>query len=159
MKKEEISNKQYVTKNMTIRQIIEIYPETIEVFLDLGIHCFECAHAEYETLESGLLAHGINVDDIVSELNNIIAQSNNLNFNNTVNMENNNVQSKKNILRVSDDCIMCGMCFNHYPQFFYQDESGKSKAKNIDISTLKENEKKELDNAINSCPVGAISIE
>lgn len=155
MSKETAENnkKQIITKDMPIKQIIEMYPETIEVFLDLGIHCFECTHAEYETLENGLAIHGIDIDDIVRELNNIVIKNNNLNTNNNF-MEN----EKKQMLNVSDDCIMCGMCFNHYPQFFTQDESGKSKAKNIDITILNQDEKKQLDDIINSCPVNAINI-
>ncbi len=61
--------KQKITKEMSILEIVEKHPETIEVFMKHGLHCIGCAAARFETLEQGASAHGIDVDKFVKDLN------------------------------------------------------------------------------------------
>lgn len=58
-----------ITKAMKIEEILKKYPETIEVFLKHGFHCLGCAAASFENLEQGAKAHGIDVDELIKELN------------------------------------------------------------------------------------------
>jgi hybrid cluster-associated redox disulfide protein len=58
-----------INKEMSITQIVEDYPETVEVFLSNGMHCFGCMAARFENLEQGATVHGIDVDKLVDELN------------------------------------------------------------------------------------------
>ena len=58
-----------IKKDMTIGDIVESYPQTVEVFLRHGLMCFGCAVARFENLEQGAMAHGINVDVLVKDLN------------------------------------------------------------------------------------------
>ncbi len=58
-----------ITKEWSITDIVEKYPETAEVLLNNGMHCFGCMAARFENIEQGALAHGINVDELIKELN------------------------------------------------------------------------------------------
>ncbi|MGI5917022.1 MAG: DUF1858 domain-containing protein [Anaerolineae bacterium] len=58
-----------ITKEMAIHEIVQQYPETIRVFLSHGLMCIGCAAARFESLEQGAVAHGIDVDTLVTDLN------------------------------------------------------------------------------------------
>ena len=65
-------SKQLITKEMSISETISRYPETIPVLMKTGMHCIGCPMAIQETLEEGLSAHGLDVDEVIEELNKII---------------------------------------------------------------------------------------
>jgi hybrid cluster-associated redox disulfide protein len=58
-----------ITKDMPIGEVVQKYPQTIEVFLKHGLMCFGCAIARFENIEQGATAHGINADSLVKDLN------------------------------------------------------------------------------------------
>ena len=58
-----------ITKSMPIGQVVGNYPETIPVFLRHGLMCIGCAAARFENIEQGALAHGIDVDALMTDLN------------------------------------------------------------------------------------------
>jgi hybrid cluster-associated redox disulfide protein len=66
-----------ITREMPIGDVVQNYPQTIEVFLKHGLMCFGCAIARFENIEQGATAHGINVDTLVKDLNAAVPQSNN----------------------------------------------------------------------------------
>ena len=55
-------------------ELLEKYPQTVEVLAKKGFHCLGCALASFETLEQGASAHGIDVDGLVQELNQVIVK-------------------------------------------------------------------------------------
>jgi len=61
-----------ITKEMKIEEILQNYPQSVEVFIKHGFHCLGCAAASFENLEDGAKAHGIDVDKLVEELNETI---------------------------------------------------------------------------------------
>ncbi len=58
-----------ITKEMSITQIVQTYPQTHEIFRQFNLGCIGCIAASFETLEDGLIAHGINVEDFLKEIN------------------------------------------------------------------------------------------
>ena len=58
-----------ITKDMSITEVVDTHPEVIEVFLNHGMHCFGCMAARFENIEQGALAHGINVAQLIEDLN------------------------------------------------------------------------------------------
>jgi len=58
-----------ITKDMTIQEVVENNPETIRVFLEHGLHCVGCSVARFENIEQGAMAHGIDVDILMKDLN------------------------------------------------------------------------------------------
>lgn len=63
-----------ITADMKISEIVEHFPETIEVFMEYGIACFGCGMSDKETLEQGVTLHGIDPEEILEDLNFIVAQ-------------------------------------------------------------------------------------
>ena len=58
-----------ITKEMGILDVVQQYPETIEVFSQLGFGCLGCAAARFENLEAGAKVHGVDPDELVAHLN------------------------------------------------------------------------------------------
>jgi len=63
-----------VTREMTIADCVEQYPETVEVFQRHGLSCFGCAVSRLENIEQGARLHGIDPDTLVAELNAVIVE-------------------------------------------------------------------------------------
>lgn len=58
-----------ITKDMTIKDILEMDETLAEVLLGFGMHCIYCPMSQMETLEEAAEVHGINVDFLVKKLN------------------------------------------------------------------------------------------
>lgn len=63
-----------ITKDLTISQVLETYPDTAKVFVKHGMHCLGCFIATGETVEQACEAHGLNVDALIKELNEVPAK-------------------------------------------------------------------------------------
>ena len=61
-----------ITKKSNLMEIASKHPETMEVFVKYGLHCIGCMAAQFENLEVGAKAHGIDVDKLVKDLNKAI---------------------------------------------------------------------------------------
>ncbi|NLF83517.1 MAG: DUF1858 domain-containing protein [Candidatus Gastranaerophilales bacterium] len=66
-------SEQKITKDMSIVEIVQKYPQTLEVFARYGLGCIGCAAARFENLEAGAKVHGIDVDKFVDDLNATVA--------------------------------------------------------------------------------------
>ena len=58
-----------ITKNMTINEILEQSPNSAEILLQSGMHCLGCPASQAETLEEACAVHGIDVDELIEQLN------------------------------------------------------------------------------------------
>ena len=63
-----------ITKEMSIGEVVQNYPDSVEVFLRHGLMCFGCAIARFENIEQGALARGIDVEALLRNLNAIAPQ-------------------------------------------------------------------------------------
>jgi hybrid cluster-associated redox disulfide protein len=61
-----------ITGDMSITEIVEKYPKTADILLSYGMHCFGCMAARFENLEQGALAHGIDVQRLLKDLNSAV---------------------------------------------------------------------------------------
>ena len=61
-----------ITNDMSIIDIVQHHPETLEIFAKYGMGCIGCAAAKFENLEAGAKVHGFDADAMVAELNEII---------------------------------------------------------------------------------------
>ncbi|HMB45806.1 MAG TPA: DUF1858 domain-containing protein, partial [Candidatus Methanoperedens sp.] len=62
-----------ITKDIKIEEVVTQYPETMMVFMKHGLHCVGCHVSAFESIEDGAMAHGINVDALVADLNRVIS--------------------------------------------------------------------------------------
>lgn len=56
-------------KNTKIGEILEKDPDKVEILIQAGMHCVGCPASQGETLEEACMIHGIDVNDVVEELN------------------------------------------------------------------------------------------
>ena len=70
------SKEKPISKTMPIGDVVQKYPQTIEVFLRHGLMCFGCAIARFENVEQGAQAHGIDVNVLMKDLNAAVVETN-----------------------------------------------------------------------------------
>ena len=58
-----------IDKTMTIGELLQTAPEKAEILLAAGMHCLGCPASQGETLEEACEVHGIDVEDLLAELN------------------------------------------------------------------------------------------
>ncbi|MBP3328113.1 MAG: DUF1858 domain-containing protein [Clostridia bacterium] len=62
-----------IDKDMLIGDILDADRETAQFFLNMGMHCLGCPSARGETLEMACAVHGVDVDEMVEEINTFLA--------------------------------------------------------------------------------------
>ena len=58
-----------IEKTTKIGEIVENEPEKVEILLNAGMHCLGCPASQAETLEEACDVHGIDVEELVKQLN------------------------------------------------------------------------------------------
>ena len=58
-----------ITKDMCIGDILDMDVGTAKFFLEMGMHCLGCAIAHGETIGEAAQVHGIDVNDLLRDLN------------------------------------------------------------------------------------------
>lgn len=61
-----------ITKEMSINEVVEIYPQTVGIFRNYGMGCFGCSAARFENIAQGASAHGIDINALIFDLNNVV---------------------------------------------------------------------------------------
>jgi hybrid cluster-associated redox disulfide protein len=61
-----------ITKDMSIIEIVQKYPDSADIFKAYGMGCIGCMAARFENVEQGAMAHGIDVDDLIEDLNRVV---------------------------------------------------------------------------------------
>lgn len=63
-----------IVAEMTISEVVQKFPETIEVFMKHGLGCVGCSAARYENIAQGAAVHGIDADKLIADLNAAVKQ-------------------------------------------------------------------------------------
>ncbi|MBS3946978.1 MAG: DUF1858 domain-containing protein [Dethiobacter sp.] len=58
-----------ITKEMTIAETLRQNPKASQVFMRFGMHCFGCASATGETIAQAAVAHRLDLDTLLQQLN------------------------------------------------------------------------------------------
>ncbi|MGB9661221.1 MAG: DUF1858 domain-containing protein [Moorellaceae bacterium] len=61
-----------ITKDLSIMEVLQAYPEVRSIFVRHGMGCLECMGAMAETIETGARMHGIKLEDLLEDLNKAI---------------------------------------------------------------------------------------
>lgn len=62
-----------ITKDMTFHHVLQMSPEVAKVLGKFHLGCIGCMGAMNETLEQGAVAHGLDVNEILKDLNALFA--------------------------------------------------------------------------------------
>jgi len=58
-----------ITGSTTFQQVIEMGPKAVDVLKRYQLACVGCGGARNETILKGAQAHGLDADELISELN------------------------------------------------------------------------------------------
>lgn len=58
-----------IDKDMTMAEIVTEDPAAADKLMEMGLFCGGCPMAQFETIENGAMVHGIDIDEIIEELN------------------------------------------------------------------------------------------
>ncbi|MBN1150872.1 DUF1858 domain-containing protein [candidate division WOR-3 bacterium] len=64
-----------ITPEIKLSEVIQKYPKTLEIFQKYNLHCLGCLLAAGESLKDGLTAHGLDVDQVVKEMNDLVSKA------------------------------------------------------------------------------------
>ncbi len=62
----------FITKEMTVGEVIMKYPNVVDILQSFGLHCVGCQVNTYETIEQGTIGHGMSKE----EMENMIIEAN-----------------------------------------------------------------------------------
>lgn len=58
-----------ITKDMTFAQVMGMHSDVVKVLAKYNLGCIGCMGAQAESLEQGCNAHGLDVEQVVADLN------------------------------------------------------------------------------------------
>ena len=62
-----------INKDMLIGELVVMDELIPQMLMGAGMHCLGCPSSQMESLEEACMAHGIDCDDLVSKMNEILA--------------------------------------------------------------------------------------
>ena len=65
--------KKEITQDMTIGEALRANPNIVPVLMQIGMHCVGCPASMGETLEEAAMVHGVDVDDLMEQIQSIAA--------------------------------------------------------------------------------------
>ena len=65
-----------ITKDMIIKDIININMGCIPILLNEGMHCVGCPSSAMESLEEACMVHGMDADQVLKRVNDYLANKN-----------------------------------------------------------------------------------
>lgn len=65
-----------VTKDILIGQLLVDHREVAPILMNAGMHCLGCPASQAESLEEACMVHGIDVNDLLSEINGFLEAAN-----------------------------------------------------------------------------------
>ena len=63
-----------VTKETTIGELLDKYPDAAPVLMGIGMHCLGCPSSQGESLEEAAFVHGIDPKVLVDQINTTISK-------------------------------------------------------------------------------------
>ena len=58
-----------ISKETKIGELLDTAPEKAEILMEAGMHCLGCPASQAETLEEACEVHGIDVEELLKQLN------------------------------------------------------------------------------------------
>ena len=63
-----------VTKTTMIGDLLRIDENVAPILLNIGMHCLGCPSSQMETIEEAAMVHGIDPDELVKSINDLLAK-------------------------------------------------------------------------------------
>ena len=62
-----------ISKDMLIVELIQMHELIAPMLMRAGMHCLGCPSSQMESLEEACMVHGIDCDDLVTGINEVLA--------------------------------------------------------------------------------------
>ena len=62
-----------ISKDMLMGELVRMDDLIPQMLMGAGMHCLGCPSAQAESLEEACMVHGIDCDDLVSKMNEVLA--------------------------------------------------------------------------------------
>ena len=62
-----------ISKDMLIGELIQMHELIAPMLMRAGMHCLGCQSSQMESLEEACMVHGIDCDDLVTGINEVLA--------------------------------------------------------------------------------------
>ena len=62
-----------ISKSTTIGELLVTFPESAPILMEIGMHCLGCPSSQMETIEQAAMVHGIEPQELVDRLNDVVA--------------------------------------------------------------------------------------
>ena len=63
-----------ITRETLIGDVLELAPDAVPLFFEMGMHCLGCALANGETVGEACEVHGVDVDPFLAVLNTYVKE-------------------------------------------------------------------------------------
>ena len=64
-----------ITKETIIGDVLDAYPDTAPLFLEIGMHCLGCPASQGESIGEAAEVHGLDPYDLVDKINEFLAEN------------------------------------------------------------------------------------
>lgn len=64
-----------ITPDMIIGDVVIAYPETLPILKSIGIHCVGCYASTFESIQEGVMRHGLDPFEVCKKLNQTIIKN------------------------------------------------------------------------------------
>lgn len=71
---EQLDNREPVTADMLIGQIVGLHPEVMDTLFSVGMHCIGCPSSQLESLRDAAYVHGLDPEKVLQAINQRIAE-------------------------------------------------------------------------------------
>lgn len=61
-----------ISRTMTFAELMRTYPQSVAVLKKFNLGCIGCMGAQNESLEQGANAHGLDIEELLAELNKVL---------------------------------------------------------------------------------------
>ena len=58
-----------IEKDINLVELMQKYPDKVNILLEAGMHCLGCMASQFESLEEACMVHGIDIDELLEKLN------------------------------------------------------------------------------------------
>ncbi|MDO5026946.1 MAG: DUF1858 domain-containing protein [Tissierellia bacterium] len=65
----------YVNENTLIGDLVNQYPETMDILFGIGMHCLSCPASQAESLKDACAVHGLETGMLLEVINKKIAET------------------------------------------------------------------------------------
>ena len=62
-----------ITRATKIGELLNVFPESAPILMEIGMHCLGCPASQGESLEEAAMVHGIDADLLIAKINALLA--------------------------------------------------------------------------------------